>query len=53
MFIKTNQKSRAYADIGPVRPTVRSRAAAAVPAGEAVGRAILRDLDVFETLAVL
>ena len=53
MFIKTNQNSCDYADIGPVRPTVRPRVAAVVPVGEAVGRAILRDLDVFETLAVL
>ena len=53
MFIKTNQNSCAYADIGPVRLVVRQRAATAVLAGEAVGRAILRDLDVSETLAVL
>ena len=39
--------------IGPVRPAVCPRVAAAVLAGEAVGRAILHDLDVAETLAVL
>ena len=51
--IKTNQNSCAHADIGPARPEVRLRAPAAVPAGEAVGRAVLRDLDVAETLSAL
>jgi len=32
---------------------VRLRGAAVVPIGEVVGRAILHDLDVFETLVVL
>ena len=36
-----------------MRLEARPRAAANVPAGEAVGRAILRDLDIAETLAVL
>ena len=39
-----------HADVGPVRPAVRPRAPAAVPAGETAGRVILRDLDVAETL---
>jgi len=53
MFIKTNKKSCAYVDIGPVQLAVHSRAAAALPAGEVVGRTILRDLDVTKTLVVL
>ena len=32
---------------------MRSRIVAVIPAGEAVGRAVLRDLDIVETLAVL
>ena len=32
---------------------MRPRVAVVFPTGEAVGRAILHDLDVFETLAVL
>ena len=51
--IKTNQNSCAHADIGPVRPAVRLRALTAVPVGETVGRAILRVLDVVETLSAL
>ena len=51
--IKTNQNSCAHADVGPVRPVVRVRVPVAAPAGEAVGRAILRDLDVAETLSAL
>ena len=50
---KTNQNSCAYVDIGPVQPAVRLRAAVVVLAGEAVERAVLRDLDVVETLVVL
>ena len=42
-----------YADVGPVRPAASHRAAADVPAREDVGRAILHDLDIAETLAVL
>ena len=41
------------ADIGPVRLVARPRAADDAPAGKAVRRAILRDLDISETLAVL
>ena len=52
-MIKTNQNSCAHADVGPVRPAVCRRDPAAAPAGEAVGRAILRDLDVVETLSAL
>ena len=32
---------------------MRLRAATTVPAGEAIGRALLRDLDISETLVVL
>ena len=53
MFIKTNQNSCAHADIGPVQPAVRPRALATALAREAVGRAILRDLDVVEILSAL
>lgn len=53
MFIKTNQNSCDYADIGPVRPAAHLRGAVVVPVEEVIGRAILRDLDVSETLAVL
>ena len=42
-----------HADVGPVRPTARPMVAAIVLAGEAVGRVVLRDLDIEETLAVL
>ena len=52
-MINTNQNSCAHVDVGPVRPAVRRRDPAAAPAGEAVGRAILRDLDVVETLSEL
>ena len=48
--IKTNQNSCVRVDIGPVQPVVHLRVPAAASAGEAVGRAILRDLDVAETL---
>ena len=41
-----------YADIGPVRPVARPREEDA-PADEVVGRAVLRDLDIAETLAQL
>ena len=51
--IKTNQNSCAHADVGPVRLVVRLRVPAAAPVGEAVGRAILRDLDVAKTLSAL
>ena len=51
--IMTNQNSCAHADIGLVRPVVRLRVPAAAPAREAVGRAILRDLDVAESLLPL
>ena len=42
-----------HADVGPVRPAVRPGVPAAAPAGEAPGRAILRDLDLAETLAAV
>jgi len=51
--IKTNQNSCAHADVGLVWLVVHLRVPAAAPAGEAVGRAILRDLDVAETLLAL
>ena len=51
--IWTNQKSCAHADVGPVQPVVRLRVPSVAPAGEAVGRAILRNLDVAETLSAL
>ena len=51
--IKTNHNSCAHADVGLVRPVVRLRGPATALAGEAVGRAILRDLDVAETLSAL
>lgn len=41
------------ADIGLVRPATRPRAAAVVPAGEAIGRVVLRNLNIAETPAVL
>ena len=41
------------ADVGLVSPTVRPRVGVVVPVGEAVERAVLRDLDVPETLATL
>lgn len=52
-LIKTNQNSCAHVDIGPVRLVVRLRAPAVAPAGEAVGRAILCDLNVAKTLSTL
>ena len=52
-MFKTNQNSCAHANIGPVRPSVHRRYPAAAPAGEALGRAILCDLDVAETLSAL
>ena len=51
--IRTNQISCAHADVGPVRPVVRLRVPAAAPVREGAGRAILCDLDVFETLSAL
>jgi len=51
--IRTNQNSCAHADVGPVRPVVRLRVPAAAPVGEAMGSAILHDLDVVETLSAL
>ena len=51
--IKTNQSSCVHADIGPVRLAVCLRAPAVVPVGEAVGRAILHDLDVAKTISSL
>lgn len=51
--IMTNQNSCAHADVGPVQLVVRRRVPAAAPAGEAMGRAILRNLDVAETLSTL
>ena len=51
--IRTNQNSCAHADVGPVRPVVRLRVPAAASAGEALGKSILRDLDVAETLSAL
>jgi len=47
------QNSCVLADIGPVRPVAHPRASAATPGGEVVGRAILRDLNVAETLSAL
>lgn len=40
-------------DIGPVRPVARPRAADDAPTREAVGRALLRDLDISKTSVVL
>lgn len=40
-------------DIGPVRPVARPWVVDDAPVGEAVGMAILRDLEISETLAVL
>ena len=51
--IRTNQNSCAHADVGPVQPVVCLRVPAAARAGEAVGRAIFRDLDVSEILSML
>ena len=51
--VKTNQNSRVHTDVGLVWPVARLRVPAAAPAGEAVGRAILRDLDVAKTLTAL
>ena len=51
--IRTNQNSGSHADVGLVWLVVRLRVPAATPAGEEVGRAILRDLDVVETLLAL
>ena len=51
--IKTNHNSCVHADVGPVWPVVRLRVPVAAPAGEAVGRVILRDLDVAETISAL
>lgn len=51
--IRTNQKSCAHVDVGPVRPVVRLRVPAVAPGGEAMGRIILRNLDVAETLSAL
>ena len=51
--IKTSSNSCVHADVGPVRPVVRLRVPAAAPAGEAVGRAILHELNVAETLTAL
>lgn len=50
---RLNQNSCAFADVGPVRPVARSRVPAAASVGEVVGRAILRDLNVVETLSAL
>ena len=36
-----------------MRPAVQLRVAAVIPAREAIGRVVLRNLDVAETLAVL
>lgn len=51
--LKTTQNSCAHADVGPVRPVARLRVLATAPTGEVVGRAILHDLDVDETLSAL
>lgn len=51
--IKTNQNSCAHADIGPIQLAVRLRVPGATPVGEVVGRAILCNLDVAETLLAL
>ena len=40
------------ADVGPVRPMECPRAVVGIPVGEAVGRVVLRDLDIAETLAI-
>ena len=42
-----------HADVGPVRPAVHPGVPAAAPVGEAPGRAILHELDLAETLAVV
>lgn len=47
------QNSYAFADIGPIQPAECPRALAAAPGGEVGGRAILRDLNVAETLSAL
>jgi len=47
------QNSCAFADVGPVRPVAHPRVPVVVPGGEATGRAILRDLNVAETLSAL
>ena len=52
-FIRTNQNSCAHADAGPIQPAVRLRVPAAARVEEAVGRAILRNVDVAETLSAL
>jgi len=52
-MINTNQNSCAHVDVEPVRPAVRRRDPMAAPAAEAVGRVVLRDLDVVETLSAL
>ena len=51
--IKTNQNSCARTDVGPVRPVACPRVPGVAPAGEAVGRTILCDLDVVKTLLAL
>jgi len=51
--IKTNHNSCVRADVGPVRLVVHLRVQGDAPAGEVVGRAILRDLDMAETLSAL
>lgn len=40
-------------DVGPMRPAARPRAVAGILVGEVVGRTVLRDLDIAETLVVL
>ena len=50
---RLNQNSCARADVGPIRPVARPRVPASAPAGEAAGRAILRDLNVVETFSAL
>lgn len=42
-----------FADIGPVRPLERPRASDTALGGEVVGRAILHNLNVAETLSAL
>ena len=51
--INTNHNSCVRADVGPVWPIAHLRVPTAAPAGEAIGRAIIRDLDVAETLSAL
>lgn len=50
---RLDQNSCALADVDLARPVARPRVPAAAPVGEAAGRAILRNLNVAETLSAL